>query len=139
MASSWSIKPSEFIEEVKTDLVRLQKTIALEMIGDITANSPIDTGNYMANNIVSLGAPDFTVNTALDIWGTATRLAAKSKLVGLKPFGIVYIQNNSPYGEKLEFGGYNGPTVKVTSGGFSRMSPKGVYGISFIGVSEKYR
>ncbi|CAG8863150.1 hypothetical protein PS627_00086 [Pseudomonas fluorescens] len=137
--AGWSVSPVLFADQIEQDLVEMQKTIVMDLVNEITANAPIDSGNYMANNIVSIGAPDYSVNNTLDILGTATRGAASARLANLKPFSTVFVQNNSEYGEVIEFGGYNGPTMKVTATGFSRMSPKGVYGISFIAVSEKFR
>lgn len=137
--AGWSVSPLLFIDQIEKDFVELQKSIVMDFVNEVTAKTPIDSGNYMANNIVSIGAPDYSVNTTLDILGAATRGAARAALANLKPFSTVFVQNNSDYGSVIEFGGYNGPTIKVTATGFSRMSPKGVYGISFIAVSEKYR
>lgn len=136
--AGWSIPPTRFIDQIEADLVRLQVSITMALVSEVISNSAIDSGNYMGNHIVSIGAPDYTVNTNLDVQGTVTKGLAQAKLVGLKPYQIIYVQNNSEYGEVLEFGGYRGPTVKVTSAGFSRMAPKGTYGISFIAVSERF-
>ncbi len=136
--AGWSIPPTRFIDQIEADLVRLQVSITMAFVSEVIANSAIDSGNYMGNHIVSIGSPDYTVNTTLDVQGTVTKGLAQSKMAGLKPYQIVYVQNNSEYGEVLEFGGYRGPTVKVTSAGFSRMAPKGTYGISFISVTERF-
>lgn len=137
--AGWSIPPTRFIDEIERELVRLQVSITMAMVSEVITNSAIDSGDYMGNHIVSIGAPDYSVNTTLDVQGAVTKGAAQAKLAGLRPYQVVYLQNNSPYGEILEFGGYRGPTVKVTSSGFSRMAPKGTYGISFIAVSERFK
>lgn len=132
----WS-KPLElFADQVEDDLVEHQKQIVVDLVDEITSRAPIDSGQYMANNIVSIGSPDYSVKRDLDTLGTSTRGTAKAALSNLKPFSLVYIQNNVVYGEIIEFGGYNGPTLKVNEAGYSRMAPKGVYGLSFISVTE---
>lgn len=136
--AGWSVSPADFIEAVESDLVKMQRGIVLDLMFEIAANTAIDTGNYMGNSIVSIGSPDYSVNMNLDILGTEMQNAARAVLLDLKPYSKVFVQNNSPYGEMLEFGGYNGPTVKVTDAGYSRMAPRGTYGISVIAVSEKW-
>lgn len=136
--AGWSVSPADFIEVVEADLVKMQRGIVLDLMFEIAANTAIDTGNYMGNSIVSIGSPDYSVNMNLDILGTEMQNAARAVLLDLKPYSKVFVQNNSPYGEMLEFGGYNGPTVKVTDAGYSRMAPRGTYGISVIAVSEKW-
>lgn len=136
--AGWSVSPADFIGVVEADIVKMQRGIVLDLMFEIAVNTAIDTGNYMGNSIVSIGAPDYSVNMNLDILGTEMQNAARAVLLDLKPYSKVFVQNNSPYGEMLEFGGYNGPTVKVTDAGYSRMAPRGTYGISVIAVSEKW-
>lgn len=137
--AGWTVPPLRFIDEIEADLVKLQVSITMAFVSELFLNSAIDTGNYMGNHIVSIGGPDYSVNNTLDAYGTLTKGAAQAALANLRPYQVVYVQNNSPYGEILEFGGYRGPTVKVNSAGFSRMAPKGTYGVSFIAVSERFK
>ena len=134
--AGWSKALDLFATQIEDDLVAHQRQIVEDLIDEITSRAPIDSGQYMANNIVSIGSPDYGVNHNLDTLGTATRGTAKAALGSLKPFSLVFIQNNVAYGEVIEFGGYNGPTIKVNEAGYSRMAPKGVYGLSFIAVTE---
>ncbi|MCS4284412.1 hypothetical protein M2396_002708 [Pseudomonas sp. BIGb0278] len=136
--AGWSLSPALFADQVEKDLVEMQRHIVIELVGEIISNAPVDSGAYMANNIVTIGSPSYDISQAVDISGQPTFAAATSALSDLKPFSTVYVQNNEPYGELLEFGGYNGPSEKVTFAGYSRMSPMGVYGISFIAVTEKW-
>ena len=136
--AGWSLSPTLFADQIKEDLTDMQRQIVIELVHEVLDNAPVDKGAYMANNIVTVGTPSYEVSQALDLTGEATFQAAVSALAGLKPFSTVYVQNNQPYAELLEFGGYEGPTEKVTPAGYSRMSPLGVYGISFIAVTEKW-
>ncbi len=38
----------------------------------------------------------------------------------------MFLTNNLPYAEVAEFGGWKGPTEKVTDEGYSRQSPAGM-------------
>ena len=135
----WSTSPLLFADQVEEDLVAHQKQIVVDLIDEITSRAPIDSGQYMANNIVSIGSPDYGVTSNLDRLGTSTRGSAKAVISSLKPFSLVFIQNNVDYGEVIEFGGYRGPTLKVNDSGYSRMAPGGVYGLSFISVAESLK
>lgn len=132
----WSKPLDLYGDQIENDLVEHQKQIVVDLVDEITSRAPIDSGQYMANNIVSIGSPDYSIKRDFDVLGTATRGTAKAALSSLKPFSLVYIQNNVVYGEIIEFGGYKGPTLKVNEAGYSRMAPKGVYGLSFISVTE---
>lgn len=137
--AGWSTSPALFADQIEKDLTEMQRQIVLELVDQVVINSPIDSGNYMGNHIVSIGAEDYSVNTRLDVLGAETKSAARAALTDLRPFSRVVLQNNSAYGEVIEFGGYpSGPSVKITPDGYSRMAPKGVYGISFIAVTEKW-
>lgn len=136
--SGWSVSPVDFIGQVENDLVTMQRGIVLDLMFELVSNSAVDTGSYMANHLVSVGAPNYGTTLDLDALGTEAQNAARAAISDLKPYSVVYVQNNVPYGEILEFGGYNGPTIKVTSEGFSRMAPRGTYGISFISVAERW-
>lgn len=136
--AGWSLSPTLFADQIEEDLTGMQRQIVIELVREVLTNAPVDKGGYMASNIVTIGTPSYEISEALDLTGEATFQAAVSALSTLKPFSTVYLQNNQPYAEILEFGGYEGPTEKVTSAGYSRMSPMGVYGISFIAVTEKW-
>lgn len=122
----WNTPPSAFMAVVESDLVSIHRKIALAMGGEIVARAPIDTGLFMANNIITVGLPiDYTIDK-LDRLGSPTKSAMESALNPLAPYTVVYIQNNLPYGEKLE-------------NGSSKQAPAGIYGISFRGVASTYR
>ncbi len=136
--AGWSIPPTAFIDQIESDLTKQARIIAMALLGEVVKRSPVDTGRFRGNNIVSVGAPVFSATTNVDKDGSATITAGQSVLAGLKPYTVIYIQNSLPYSEKLENGGYNGPTAKVDEQGFSRQAPGGIYGLSFAGVAAAY-
>ncbi|MCY4125399.1 MAG: HK97 gp10 family phage protein [Pseudomonas sp.] len=126
MAQGWSTPPSLFADVVAEQVAQRVRVIALAMLNEVVLRSPVDTGRFRGNNIVSIGSPVFRQTAELDPTGAATLRAGSSALSGLEPFTTVYIQNNLPYAEALE-------------NGHSQQAPGGVYGLAFIGVSEAYK
>lgn len=126
MAKGWSVPPSLFMDVVEDDLVDRVRQIALAMHGEVISRSPVDTGRFKRNNIVSIGSPVFTTTEELDPDGSSTKADGIAALAGLKPYTVVYVQNNLPYAERLE-------------NGHSGQAPAGIYGITFVGITEDFR
>lgn len=126
MATGWSTPPSLFADQVEAELVLRVRVIARAMLNEIVLKSPVDTGRFRGNNIVSIGSPVYAQTDRVDPTGSATISAGASQLSGLEPYTVVYIQNNLPYAETLE-------------NGHSKQAPAGIYGLAFIGVSEAYK
>jgi hypothetical protein len=122
---SWSIPPTAFIAQIENDLVTQARIIAMALLGEIIQRSPVDTGRFRGNTTVSIGAPVFSNTDNLDKGGSGTIKAGQSVLAGLKPYTIIYIQNNLPYAEKLE-------------NGHSKQAPSGIFGLAFAGVAAAY-
>lgn len=122
---SWSIPPTAFIAQIENDLVTQARIIAMALLGEVIQRSPVDTGRFRGNTTVSIGAPVFSNTDNLDKGGSGTIKAGQSVLAGLKPYTIIYIQNNLPYAEKLE-------------NGHSKQAPSGIFGLAFAGVAAAY-
>jgi hypothetical protein len=122
---SWSALPSVFLGLVEQAVVERHKAIVLAMMGEIILRAPVDTGRFLANNIVSIGAPVYYSIDAIDKTGQETRAKAEAELAALKPYTVTYTQNNLIYAGPLE-------------DGHSRQAPAGIYGIAFYGVSQGF-
>lgn len=121
----WSTPPSLFAGVVEEALAKRVRVIALAMLNEIVLRSPVDTGRFRGNNIVSVGAPVYASSENLDPSGSETIQRGLSAMSGLEPYTQVYIQNNLPYATALE-------------DGHSKQAPGGVYAVSFNGVSQAY-
>jgi len=121
----WSTPPSLFAGVVEEELTQRVRVIALAMLNEIVLRSPVDTGRFRGNNIVSVGAPVYASSENLDPSGSETIQRGLSAMSGLEPYTQVYIQNNLPYATALE-------------DGHSKQAPGGVYAVSFNGVSQAY-
>ncbi|MGV5490229.1 HK97 gp10 family phage protein [Pseudomonas sp. XP2] len=123
--AGWSTPPTAFADQIESDLVKQARIIAMALLGDIVQRSPVDTGRFRGNTVVSIGAPILSNSDNVDKTGSSTIAAGQAVLTGLKPYTVVYIQNNLPYAEKLE-------------NGHSKQAPNGVFGLAFTGVAAAY-
>jgi hypothetical protein len=121
----WSTPPSLFAGEIEEVLTQRVRVIAMAMLNEIVLRSPVDTGRFRGNNIVSVGAPVYSTTESLDKSGAETIQRGLSAMTGLEPYTQVHIQNNLPYATALE-------------DGHSKQAPGGVYAVSFNGVSQAY-
>lgn len=121
----WSTPPSMFTGVVEEQLSQRVRVIAMAMLNEIVLRSPVDTGRFRGNNIVSVGAPVYTSTVNVDPTGSETIQQGVRVTTGLEPFTQVFIQNNLVYSEALE-------------NGHSKQAPGGIYGVSFHGVSQAY-
>lgn len=136
----WTNKPSAFTKTIEADLTKKQKDIVIDALQGVVLQSPVDTGAFRASHRVSINQTDQSFNEAeKDKGGGSTISKGTSALSRLVPYSVVYIQTNAPYANKIEFGGFTTkPETEKTKGGFSRNAPKGVYGITFNYIAQKY-
>ena len=123
--AGWSIPLTAFADQIESDLVKQARIIAMALLGEIVLRSPVDTGRFRGNTVVSIGSPILSNSDTVDKAGSATIAAGQAVLTGLKPYTVIYIQNNLPYAEKLE-------------NGHSKQAPNGVFGLAFTGVAAAY-
>ncbi|NQD57471.1 HK97 gp10 family phage protein [Pseudomonas alloputida] len=123
--AGWSIPPTVFADQIESDLVKQARIIAMALLGEIVLRSPVDTGRFRGNTVVSIGSQILSNSDTVDKTGSATIAAGQAVLTGLKPYTVIYIQNNLPYADKLE-------------NGHSKQAPNGVFGLAFTGVAAAY-
>ncbi len=121
----WSTPPSLFAGVVEEALTQRVRVIALAMLNEIVLRSPVDTGRFRGNNILSVGAPVYTSSANVDPTGSETIQQGVRVMTGLEPYTQVFIQNNLVYAVPLE-------------DGHSKQAPAGIYAVSFNSVSQAY-
>ena len=124
---SWSVPPSLFADVVEEDLPKRVRTIALAMLQEIVLRSPVDTGRFRNNNIVSIVSPVYASTVETDASGAGTISRGAAAMSGLEPYTTVFIQNNLPYAQRLE------------DGHSKQAPPGGIYAASFHGVSQAFK
>lgn len=123
--AGWSLSPVALMDQIESDLTRQARIIAMALLGEIVLRSPVDTGRFRGNIIVSIGAPVFATVDKSDKSGGSTLAAGQAALEGLKPYSLIYLQNNLAYAERLE-------------NGYSKQAPGGVFGLALTSVAAAY-
>lgn len=127
MRAGWTNPPTNFAKEVDRELNRIYRGFAITILNYLVLYSPVDTGRYRANHMISFGSPDTTVSEQTDRSGSVTLAAGIAAIGGIQngTFPVIYIQNNLPYAMELELGS-------------SRQAPNGVYALAFQSAQAAY-
>lgn len=126
MAKAWDIEPSIFAGMIEEDVGLKIRYIAIQILTAIDIATPVDTGRFRNNNLVSLQHPDFGISDNVDPNGTIAVQRGIGVISKAANYGVIYIQNNLPYAEALE-------------NGHSQQAPTGVYANAFHGVLQAYK
>lgn len=120
----WDISPTAFIKVSEDMLAERQQTIAADTLQLLITASPVQDGAYKSNHRVTINGDDYGFDPA----DFTQQAQAKGDAVikTIKPFSTTTIQNNAPYGMRLE-------------NGWSDQAPDGVYRPAFTLITEKYR
>lgn len=122
----WNTKPSGFTALALKDADQHVKKITAEVLQQVVLRSPVMDGEFRASHKVTLDSPDSTYQKEYDESGSETLAQGLKVAATAQIGGLVYVQSNSPYGDKLE-------------NGHSMQAPNGVYALSFQYVCEKYK
>lgn len=117
----WSTPPSLFADLVADEVDRKYRQFTIAVYNNLVALSPVDTGRYKANHIISIGSPNFSQLSSITEQGSGVVLT-----IPRHTYPTIYIQNNLPYAGALE-------------NGHSRQAPTGVYGNAFHSAIESFR
>ena len=123
---SWTNRPTNFSLEVVKNAIAIQKKITAEVLQQVITRSPVMDGEFRASHKVTVGKPQAGYDKGFDLAGGATIAKGLGVVATLKLGGLVYVQTNSPYGLKLE-------------NGHSKQAPKGIYALTFLSVTSKYK
>lgn len=104
---NWTTPPELFADVCERDLDRMYRGFCLTVWNNLTQLSPVDTGRYRANHMISFNSPSYAIDS-----GTGFIAPPSGS------FPTVYIQNNLPYALRIE-------------NGWSGQAPTGVYQNAF--------
>lgn len=126
--AGWDKKPVMLAVALEKKVDRVYRGFTKTCLTGIVHRSPVDTGQYRSNHILSIGKPDYSVEYKPDKKGIRTLRLGMSVLkdIPLGKFPSVFIQNNLPYGLRLE-------------NGWSKQAPNGVYAMSFNHAVQAYK
>lgn len=119
MSSVFTLSLQKFAEKAKQDVDTVARKVAFEAFSAVVMRSPVDTGQFRANWLLSVGAPaqGYTLKKTDPSGAQAT--AEASKALNIPAGNVVYFVNNLPYAQRLEFG-----WSKQAPGGMVRLTIK---------------
>lgn len=102
-SQAWAVQIDAEWAAKMGDLREVVIYIASEALSRVKVKSPVDTGHFKANWVVSLGRQDGTIIPFPGDLGprNASALGAYASAEG---YPVIYVQNNLPYANKLEHG-----------------------------------
>lgn len=130
-------RPTAFIRVVESDLAEKRTHIAMDALQAVISGSPVDDGTYRMNHRVTIDSEDHgfdpKAGRGKEIEPPKGSLNVPSYDAGLEilagkakePYATVTIQNNAPYGPRLE-------------DGYSDQAPDGTFRPAFAAVRAKY-
>ena len=124
----WTVSPKAFIGVMTDDLSKLHRATAIEILNKVIQRSPVDTGRFRANHILTLVTPNTGTKEVDDKSGSVTLAAGLSVVGGIAKgeYPLIYIQNNLPYAQVLEDGS-------------SQQAPLGIYSLAVQDVKNNLR
>ena len=101
---TFEIDIQRFVDKAKGNLALVVRYVALDLFSRIIAKSPVSTGRFKGNWQVAIGSVPAGTLEICDKDGSATIERAQAAMLGLKAGDVVYLVNNLPYANRLEFG-----------------------------------
>jgi len=124
--NSFSKTVASFSRQTGQKVDRVRRVVTLKLLGSVVLDTPVDTGRLRGNWRPSFGTP-LTETTAREDKGGREVMREIEALTSISTGdNSIFLTNNLPYAGVAEYGGWNGPTDKVTDEGYSRQSPAGM-------------
>lgn len=121
---------ADFANLAKEAIDASLREVVIEIGNSVIRMSPVDTGRFRGNWQFSIDTPAGGTLSNYDASGKEASARLEGEFLLFKAGETAFIVNNLPYALVLEFGGYEGPTEKVTREGFSRQAPHGMVRIT---------
>jgi len=129
LASALSDIVNKHKDVTKDKLNKALRISTIKVWGDIIKLTPVDSGRARGNWFVGLNVTDDTSGKNKNKGPSYVAKELPKDLTKQK----IFLFNNLPYIEKLEFGGYgNKDTEKTNAQGFSKLAPKGFVRVSLL-------
>ncbi len=143
MPEGTNLKEFEFemdkgVEQIVAKFVQFHRSVAIEVYRQILNQSPVWTGRFRASHTIAVGSPDEDAHPGLpkkDLprWPEKPKREirapslgdATTRLNGLQPFQVIWINNSLPYAASLE-------------DGTSTQAPFGVYTVALASAEVKF-
>ena len=126
---AWNIDLRQFAKQVEADHKTQMRVVGFALLRKLVELSPRDTGTYANNHHVSFDAPDPRYIEREG--GLQSEVQAffggdqEAKILNQKNFHTIYLQNNLPYAEYLEYG-------------TDKMAARNVYSLAIQQIKAEY-
>jgi len=136
----------KYAKSVKRTYITALKWTVKWLSDEIIKRSPHDKGNFIASNRISFNFVDNSVYTGPKMTKGAAKAAAKRQQDKIKNLDqsvldnltTIWLSNNVPYAQMLEYGLYPYPGPKLI-GGYSKQAPKGIYRLSVQAAEDRLK
>lgn len=111
--SSFTLQVAQFADKAGADITEVVTKAVLEIYAGVVMKSPVDSGRFRGNWVVTTNAPASGVVDTLDRLPLNTRPGdvvahrARMAMVNFKLGETVYITNHLPYAYRLEYEGWS--------------------------------
>lgn len=108
---------SAFTRKTEAKIETAIRKIALDVFAEVIMMSPVDTGRFRGNWQVAIGSTPSGTLEIDDKAGTATLAKAQAEALGLRAGQTIFLVNNLPYAQALEYGYSNqapGGMIRLT-------------------------
>lgn len=123
---SFSAQVTLFSKGATQKIEAVRRAVVIKLFSAVILDTPVDTGRLRGNWRVSEGKPILEATERKDKSGSLVINEVVAAANASKGDTSMFLSNSLPYASVAEYGGWHGPTDKVTDDGFSRKSPKGM-------------
>ena len=93
-----------FTRKAESKIETAIRKIALDVFTEVIMMSPVDTGRFRGNWQCAIGSAPSGILELDDKTGTAVLAKAQAEALGLKAGQTIFLVNNLPYAQALEYG-----------------------------------
>lgn len=102
---NFALNVQRFVEKAKGNANIVVRKLGIEMTKRIIQRSPVDTGRFRGNWVVSINAPAVNLDASVtDPTGETTLARETAKLATFEVGPSIFITNSLPYAKRLEYG-----------------------------------
>ncbi len=139
---SFSLDIKKLAEKRQIAMGTMKRSILFGIFGGCIKMGPVAKGRFKGNWFVTEDTPSTQIDTRVDTSARGEIGASTVKELDLitDNFTVDILTNTSPYGRKLEYGGYNHATDRTTASGYSSQAPFGMLRVTlrrFMALAKK--
>ena len=127
-AKDFELRLNTAVLETREKIEDAVQVIAMDTLRGVVLKSPVDTGRFRGNWIVSINSPSMEQTPATDASGSGAINKGMAAIEGydVETTSRIYIQNNLPYGNRLE-------------NGWSKQAPEGMVSVTLNEINVNHR